>query len=117
MSLFDELPHAVSIYGPPTVTNDASGGQIITWPTLRAAAIPCLILQGTGSERDEFSQSERQRAQHSIAFGCNDGGIQEGDKLVDDRTGAAYRFTGNRPQQGVGGIGDFNVITVTELGV
>lgn len=117
MSLFDSLPHQVTILGPPTVTNDASGAQIITWPTTRTANVPCLILQNTGSERDEFSQSERQRAQHTIAFGCNDGNIQVGDKLVDDKTGASYRFTGNRPQQGVGGIGDFNIITVTELGI
>lgn len=115
MSLFDDLPHSVSVYGPPVLVNDTSKGQIITWPTLRAANVPCLILQGTGVERDEFDQSQRQVAQHSIAFSDYDGGLQVGDKLVDDRTGISYRFTGDRPQQGVGGIEDFNIITVRVL--
>lgn len=115
MSLFDDLPHRVSIYGPPLVVTDASRGQTITWPTLRTPNVPCLILQGTATERDEFDQSQRQVAQHSIAFGDNDGGLEVGDLLVNDRTGVKYRFTGDRPQEGVGGIDDFNVITVREL--
>jgi len=115
MSLFDDLPHLVSIYGPPTVVLDAARGEKITWPTLRAASVPCLILQGTATEQDEFGQAQRQVAQHSIAFSDYDGGVEPGDKLVDDRTGRSYRFTGDRPQQGVGGIADFNIILVREM--
>lgn len=115
MSLFDNLPHSVSIY-QPTVTKDSSGGEVITWPTLRAANVPCLICAGQGTERDEFGQSQRPRSGHSIAFaGDNDGGTEPGDKLVDDNTGKTYRFTGDRPQQGVGGIESWNLISVTEL--
>lgn len=117
MSLFDDLPHQVSIYWP-TVTQDASKGEVITWPAanLRAAGVPCLILQGPGGEANEFSQSQRPVSYHTIAFaGDNDGGVQPGDKLVDDVTGRAYRFTGDRPQQGVGGIDDFNFITVRDV--
>ena len=116
MSLWDSLPHSVTIYGPPVVTQKPnSKAYFTTWPTIRSANVPCLILQGTGTERDEFDQEQRQVAQHTIAFSDNDGGIQSGDKLVDDNTGKTYRFTGDRPQQGVGGIGDFNIITVREL--
>jgi hypothetical protein len=115
MSLFDELPHSVSVYGPPTVTTDASGGEVITWPTLRAANVPCLILQGSATETGDFSQSQNQRVLHSIAFSDYDGGIQPGDKLVNDLNGRTYRFTGGRPQQSVGGIQDFNIISVTEF--
>lgn len=115
MSLFDNLPHLVDVYGPPVVTSDAARGQVITWPTVRAEGVPCLILQGTASERNEFTQQEQQVAQHSIAFSDYDGGLEVGDKLVDVKTGRSYRFTGDRPQQGVGGIADFNIITVREL--
>lgn len=115
MSLFDDMPMSVTIYGPPTVTRDSARGEVITWPVVRAANVPCLILQGTATERNEFGQEQRQVAQNSIAFGESDGGIEPGDKLVDDNTGATYRFTGDRPQQGVGGIGDFNIILVREM--
>ncbi len=115
MSLFDDLPHSVTIHGPPTVTADNAGGEVITWPVVRAAGVPCLILTGQGGERDEFSQSQRTRNQHTIAFSDYDGGVTNGDKVTDDKTGATYRFTGDRPQQGVGGIESWNLITVTEL--
>lgn len=116
MSLFDNLPHEVNVLGPPNVVQDSSKGEVITWPTVRAAGVPCLIRQGTGSEQNEFGQSERQRATHSIAFGPdNDGDVQTGDALEDVNTGVRYRFTGDRPQQGVGGIEGFNIITVTEI--
>lgn len=115
MSLFDDLPHSVSIYGPPLVTPDSSGGEVITWPTLRTAGVPCLIRRGTGSENDEFNQTQRQVATHSIAFSDNDGGLELGDLLINEKTLEKYRFTGDRPQQGVGGIEDFNIITVRQL--
>lgn len=116
MSLFDDLPHSVTIYGPPNTVQDASRGEVITWPTVRAANVPCLICAGPGGERDEFDQSQRPVNTHNIAFaGDNDGGVQPGDKLVNDKTGATYRFTGDRPQQGVGGIDDWNLITVREM--
>ncbi len=114
MSLFDDLPHSVTIY-QPTVVQDASKGEVITWTEVRCANVPCLILQGGGNERDEFTQSQRPVSYHSIAFSDNDGGVQVGDQLVNDCTGATYRFTGDKPQQGVGGIGDFNIITVREV--
>lgn len=115
MSLFDDLPHSVSIY-LPTVAQDASGGEVITFTTLRAAGVPCLISAGQGGERDEFTQSQRQVSTHTIAFaGDNDGGVQPGDQLVDDNTGSIYRYTGGRPQQGVGGIANWNLITVREM--
>lgn len=117
MSLFDSLEHSVSIYYP-TVTQDASKGEVITWPApnLRAASVPCLIRQGAGSERDEFSQSERPVGTHTIAFaGDNDGGVQPGDQLVNDNTGAIYRFTGDMPQEGYGGIDSFNIISVRQV--
>lgn len=114
MSLFDDLQHSVSIF-IPTVTQDAARGEVITWPTLRAANVPCLIRSGGGSERDEFDQTQRPRSTHTIAFSDYDGGVQPGDKLVDDNTGQTYRFTGDNPQQGYGGIEAFNVITVTEM--
>jgi hypothetical protein len=115
MSLFDDLPHSVTIYGPPTVTADSARGQVITWPTVRASGVPCLIARGSGSESNEFSQTERPRQSHFIAFSDNDGGIEPGDKVVNDTTGETYRFTGDRQQQGVGGIEDFNIISVTEI--
>lgn len=115
MSLFDNLPHKISIYGPPNVELDAAGGEVITWPTLRAAGVPCIILAGAGSERDEFEQSQRPRSTHTITFGCNDGGALPGDKIVNDATDETYRYTGNKSQQGIGGIPSFNQITVTEL--
>jgi hypothetical protein len=118
MSLFDDLDvmaQMVNIY-LPTVTQDASGGDDITFTTLRAANVPCLICAGQASERDEFSQAQRPRVSHSIAFGVNgDGGVQPGDQLVDCNTGAIYRFTGEKSQQTVGGIDAFSFITVTQL--
>jgi hypothetical protein len=115
MSLFDDLPHRITIHGPPVIVTDAAKGKYPTWPTVRASGVPCLILQGTGSERDEFSQDQRQVATHSIAFSGCDGGIETGDKIVNDTTGKTYWFTGTRPQQGVGNIDGFNVISVREL--
>lgn len=115
MSLFDNLEHSVTIYGPPVVVIDAGRGANPTWPTVRAANVPCMILAGGGGERDEFDQSQRPRSTHSIAFSDNDGGVQPGDKLVDDNTGQTYRYTGDRSQQGYGGIERFNIISVTEM--
>jgi hypothetical protein len=116
MSLFDDMQHQVTVLGPPLVTQDSARGEVITWPTVRAAGVPCMIRVGAGGERNEFDQSQRPRSTHSIAFnGDNDGGVQPGDKLVDDNTGQTYRFTGDMPQQGYGGIEHFNVITVTEM--
>jgi hypothetical protein len=116
MSLFDNLEHRITIYGPPVMTEDAAGAQVPTWPNVRASAVPCIILFGQGGEANEFSQSERQRQSHTIAFGDYDGGLQSGDIMVDDYTGRTFRFTGDRKQQGYGGIQDFIYITVTELG-
>ena len=82
---------------------------------LRGANVPCLILTGQGGERDEFGQSQRTRNQHTIAFSDYDGGVDNGDKLIDDNTGRTHRFTGDRPQQGVGGIISWQLITVTQL--
>ncbi len=115
MSLFDNLPHAIDIYGPPLVTVDNAGGEVITWPTLRAGSVPCLICANQGGERDEFNQSQRTRNQYTIAFSDYDGGVDNGDKIIDLGTGATYRFTGDRPQQGVGGIASWQLITVTQL--
>lgn len=116
MSLFDNLQHSVDIYGPPLVEQDTSKGEVITWPTLRAASVPCLIRQGAGTERDEFGQSQRPVSTHTIAFaGDNDGGVQPGDKLVNVNTGKSYRFTGDMPQEGYGGIESFNIISVREV--
>lgn len=117
MSLFDSgLEHSVSIYSP-TVVQDASKGEVITWTTLRAANVPCLILQGRGNNRDEFSQSQRPVSEHTIAFSDYDGGVQPGDRLTNDKTGAVYAYDGGRPQQGVGGIADWNLIGVREMEV
>lgn len=112
------MPHSVTVYGPPTVVQQTeSGGELITWPTVRALNVPCLINFGNAGESDEFNQSQSQRTSHTIAFaGDNYGGLQPGDKLVDDVTGVPYRFTGDRLQQGVGGIEDFVFATVTQFG-
>ncbi len=115
MSLLDDMQHSISVYRAVT-TLDASGADIVSW-VLRTANVPCLICQGAGGERNEFDQTQFQRSTHTIAFGtAGDGGIQRGDQLVDDNTGAVYRYTGGKPQQGYGGIPDFNIITVTEVG-
>jgi hypothetical protein len=114
MSLFDNLPHVITIY-KPTVTQDTSAGEVVTYDTVRTANVPCLICAGAGGERDEFYQSERPVSTHTIAFGDSDGDVQPGDQLVDDNTGQKYRFTGDRPQQGVGGIDGWNQITVREV--
>lgn len=115
MSLFDDLEHAVSIYSPTVTFEESSGAQVTTYDTLRAANVPCLIRAGAGGERDEFSQSERPRSTHTIAFSDYDGGVQPGDKLVNLNTGQTYRFTGDMQQEGYGGIQPFNIISVTEL--
>ncbi len=115
MSLFDNMEHRVTVYGPPDVTTDSSGGEVITWPTVRARGVPCIILEGFGGERNEFSQSQRPRGSVTITFGCYDGGVEPGDKLVDDKTGSTYRFTGDKKQQGYGGIPQFTQISATEL--
>jgi len=112
----DLMPHSVTIFGPPDISQDTSGGDNPTWPTIRTANVPCQIMAGAGGERDEFEQSQRPVSTHTIVFGYGgDGGVRPGDKLVDDNTGKTYRFTGDRPQQGIGGIGDFNVITVRQV--
>jgi hypothetical protein len=107
---------SVTIYGPPVLVTDGSNAKRPTWPTVRAANCPCLIIAGSATERDEFSQDERQVATHTISFGIYDYGIQPGDKLVDDNTGKTYRYDGGRvPQQGFGNIPSFNTITVREV--
>lgn len=114
MSLFDDMPHSVTVY-KPTVTQDGSRGEVVTYDTVRAANVPCLICQGAGSERDEFYQTERPVNTHTIAFGDDDGGVQPGDQLTNDGTGDVYHYSGGKPQEGVGGIDDFNVISVRQV--
>lgn len=111
------MPHSVTIYYP-TIAQDASRGEVVTYPAgnVRSANVPCLILAGAGGERGEWYQSKRPANTHTIAFGTDtDGDVQPGDQLVDDTTGDIYRFTGGKPQQGVGGIDNFNVISVFQV--
>ena len=114
MSLFDDMQHSVTIF-IPTVTQDSSGGEVITYTTVRAANVGCLICGGDATQRDEFSQSQRTRATHTIAFPDGGMNVQPGDQIVDNNSGSIYLYTGGKAQQGYGGIDNFTIISVTEL--
>lgn len=118
MSLLDldELPHAVDVYGPPTLVRDTGGGTNPTWPTLAAAAVPCQIMFGSAGESNEFSQSQFERNTNNIAFNeASSSVLVRGYKLVDVRTGDSYRITNISRKQGIGGIPDYLIVSVTQV--
>lgn len=115
MALYDDPPHSVTIYGPPTTTRDAGGGVSVTWPTVRLAAVPCSINTASATERELFQQMGL-FVTHTIAFlsAALTTPIQRGDKIVADDTGDTYMVKGLRAGRAYGSIPAFTVAQVEE---
>lgn len=118
MSLLDEdeMPHRVTIKGPPTLVRDSGGGTNPTWPTTAAAGVPCQIMFGSSGESNEFSQSQFERNTNTIAFNESRSSVLvRGYLIVDDVTGDSYRITNISRKQGIGGIPDYLIVSVTQV--
>ncbi len=118
MSLLDsaELPHLVSVFGPPVNVQDSGGGTNPTWPTLAASGVPCQIMFGGGGESSRFDQSQFQSNTHTIAFNeASADLLVRGWKLVDDVTGDSFHISGISRKRGIGGIPDYLVVQVTQV--
>lgn len=107
MSLFDRLPHTVDILGPQSSDRDAGGGVAVTWPTTRAASVPCLISAPFDAAQDRFGQ-ENLVGSYTLAF-AGTVTVARGDLLsvVSADTlpaGTKLRVTGLKAQPAVGGI-------------
>lgn len=102
MPLFDDPEHSVAIHGPPTVTQDDAGGDVIAWPTVRAAAVPCSINLTGASTQDRFGQPGVV-VTHVVAFG-EGVSVQRGDRLVCDDTGEVLHVLGIRRGRAYGSV-------------
>jgi len=87
MPFWNGLPHSCTIYGPPLATRDTYGGTTVTWPTVRASGVPCLINSTGGSPAPQFQQ-EGMGISHTVGFKA-DVVIERGDKIVDE-SGNSY---------------------------
>lgn len=118
MSLLDddEMPHRVSVYGPPVNVQDSGGGINPTWPTLAASNVPAQIMFGGGGENPRWNQSQFEGNVNTIAFNGSHADILiRGWKLVDDVTGDSYHITGISRKQGIGGIPDYLIVQVAQV--
>lgn len=112
MSLFDNLPHRCNVLGPAAASRDAGGGTLVTWPTVRAPNVPCLVTTAPSSTTDRFDQDQLS-GQSTICF-SGAAAVQRGDLIVlvgGRNSGARMRVTSINDITGVGGIADFLVVT------
>lgn len=94
--------------GPPTTARDDGGGSQVTWPTTRAASVPCLINSQSANAQDRFSMDNLVGGV-TVAFN-GDATVERGDLLVvvgGPYTGRSMRVTGLNPVWGMGGIDSF----------
>lgn len=114
MALYDEPEHAVTIYGPPTVAAGTSGGDVITWGTVRASGVPCSINTTGASTQDRFAQPGIVIT-HVVAFGPDVTLPRRGDKLVADDTGLSLHVRGLRTGRACGGVGSLTYADCEEV--
>lgn len=74
--------HAVTVYGPPSSAQDASGGTVVTWPTVRQADVACLLQFTEATEQERFAQPGLIGHGSGVTYYA---GLQRGDKLVVSR--------------------------------
>lgn len=82
MSLYDDPSHTITIYGPPVATTDSAGGEVITWPTVRAASVPCILNPTGASEQERFGQTGIVRS-FTVSILTELASPERGDKLID----------------------------------
>jgi hypothetical protein len=116
MALFDTPPHSVTIYGPPTTSRDAGGGESVTWPTTRQSAVPCLINTATSSTQNLFAQ-QGIVVTHTISIlsGVLASAVARGDKVVADDNSAVYHIEGIRSGRNVRTYGRTPEFTYLEV--
>lgn len=105
--IWDNLPHVVDVLGPQTTATDAGGGVVVTWPTTRAANVPCLINAPFDSASDRFAQDNLIGTWTLAMAGTVT--VARGDLLSVVSAdvvpaGTKLRVTGLKYQPGVGGI-------------
>ncbi len=76
--LTDVTPHSLTCYGPPTVTRDAGGGEVVAWPTARGV-IGGLLATLSGDEQELFAQAGLVVTHR---FGTKDTTAARGDKMT-----------------------------------
>ncbi len=103
MALYDDPEHSCDILGPPVVTSGTAGGDVLTWPTTRAAAVPCSINTTGASPQDRFSQPEMVVITHVVGFGPDVTVPQRGDKLLTP-DGVYLHVRGLRTGRAAGGV-------------
>lgn len=107
MPQFDVMmEHVIDIAGPQSTARDAGGGTTLTWPTVRAAAQPCLINAPMGITKDQFGQD---MFVGTITLATFYTGAQRGDQVTivagPTMVGAKLKVTGIKTQPGVAFLG------------
>lgn len=113
MALHDNPPMRVTIYGPPTAARDGGGGEAVTWPTVRQAAVPCSIDTAGGTDRLVFSQMGM-FVTHRIGIltSALSSDVARGDKVVADDTGDTFIVHGISKGRSYGNIPGFTYLSV-----
>lgn len=105
------MEHYVTVAGPPTVSRDAGGGTLMTWPTTRQSAVQCLINAPMGVTKDEFGQ-DRLVGNATIAMFYT--GTQRGDRLEvtagPTYVGLKMKVVGIKSQPGVAFLGFTDIV-------
>lgn len=103
MSLWDDgAEHTATFYGPPVATTDSAGGEVLTWPTVRTADVPCIV-NPTGSRTEErFGQQGILRT-YTISFLSDYATPARGDKALDS-LGNYHHVLGIKPGQAMGDV-------------
>jgi hypothetical protein len=116
MPRWDNPPHAVTIYGPPTTARDAGGGETITWGTTRQAAVPCLINTASASTQELFAQ-QGIVVTHTIGIKSDvlTSAVARGDKVTADDNSATYHVEGIRAGRAVGNIPAFTYLECRQI--
>ena len=102
MALYDDPTHTVTIYGPPVATTDGSGGEVITWPTVRTSGVPCILNPTGASETERFGQVGIVRT-FTISFLSEYATPARGDKILDS-DGLYHHIRGIKPGLPMGNI-------------
>lgn len=113
MSLYDDPPHTCTI-SSVTHAADTAGGHAATYAT-RQANVPCSINVTSGSEPDEFGQSQKVvSGTIAILTSALTADVQRGDKVTgsDNRQ---YHVTGLRKGLGYGDVPGFTYLDVRAI--
>ena len=114
--LYDNPPHSITLYGPPTAANDSAGGTNLTWGTTKQSAVPCSINTASASEIELFAQ-QGIAVSHTIAILTSEltTAAARGDKAIADDTSDAFHIEGIRAGRSYGNIPPFTYLTVRQL--